>query len=100
MLIFSSWFNLDFFSSLSSQVPKDSVVEGEAQRYFEHAVILKNTITFLRYEKKNKCTVICPQTSPPPPKKTNKQSKTKQKTNKQPKKQVMFMEPLILLVCV
>ncbi|XP_003729294.2 protein FAM91A1 isoform X1 [Strongylocentrotus purpuratus] len=43
--------SLDSFLAELDRVPKDSVVEGEAQRYFEHAVILKNTITFLRYNK-------------------------------------------------
>ncbi|XP_072169876.1 protein FAM91A1-like [Diadema setosum] len=43
--------SLDSFLTELDRVPKDSVVEGEAQRYFEHAVILKNTITFLRYNR-------------------------------------------------
>lgn len=29
----------------------ESTAEGEAQRYFDHALTLKNTILFLRYNK-------------------------------------------------
>lgn len=29
----------------------DSVAEGEAQRYFDHALTLRNAILFLRYNK-------------------------------------------------
>lgn len=29
----------------------DSVAEGEAQRYFDHAITLRDTILFLRYNK-------------------------------------------------
>lgn len=29
----------------------DSVAEGEAQRYFDHAIRLRDTIRFLRYNK-------------------------------------------------
>ena len=29
----------------------DSVAEGEAQRYFDHAITLRDTIKFLRYNK-------------------------------------------------
>lgn len=42
LLEFMSWF-------LCLQV--ESTAEGEAQRYFDHALTLKNTILFLRYNK-------------------------------------------------
>ena len=29
----------------------DSVAEGEAQRYFEHAITLRDTVKFLRYNR-------------------------------------------------
>lgn len=29
----------------------DSVAEGEAQRYFDHAITLRDTVLFLRYNK-------------------------------------------------
>lgn len=29
----------------------DSVAEGEAQRYFDHAITLRDTILFLRYNR-------------------------------------------------
>lgn len=32
-------------------VQVESTAEGEAQRYFDHALTLKNTILFLRYNK-------------------------------------------------
>jgi hypothetical protein len=35
--------------SLLPQV--ESTAEGEAQRYFDHALTLRNTILFLRYNK-------------------------------------------------
>lgn len=38
-----------FFLCLCLQV--ESTAEGEAQRYFDHALTLKNTILFLRYNK-------------------------------------------------
>lgn len=37
------------FTLLRLQV--ESTAEGEAQRYFDHALTLKNTILFLRYNK-------------------------------------------------
>ncbi|XP_022089534.1 protein FAM91A1-like isoform X2 [Acanthaster planci] len=43
--------SLESFLMELDRVPINSVAEGEAQRYFEHAVTLKNTITFLRYNK-------------------------------------------------
>lgn len=33
------------------RVQVESTAEGEAQRYFDHALTLKNTILFLRYNK-------------------------------------------------
>lgn len=41
--------NTFFFVCLCLQV--ESTAEGEAQRYFDHALTLKNTILFLRYNK-------------------------------------------------
>ena len=41
-------FDVELMLVIYMQVPLDSVAEGEAQRYFEHAVTLKNTISFLR----------------------------------------------------
>ncbi|XP_038057163.1 protein FAM91A1-like isoform X1 [Patiria miniata] len=43
--------SLESFLMELDRVPINSVAEGEAQRYFEHAVTLKNTITFLRHNK-------------------------------------------------
>ena len=42
--------SLDNFIAELDKVPKDQS-EGEAQRYFDHARILKTTIQFLRYNK-------------------------------------------------
>lgn len=39
---------LDDFMSELSKVGEEPEGEGEARRYFQHAVILKNTISFLR----------------------------------------------------
>lgn len=36
---------------LVCRVQVESTAEGEAQRYFDHALTLKNTILFLRYNK-------------------------------------------------
>lgn len=38
-------------TSLLSSPQVESTAEGEAQRYFDHALTLKNTILFLRYNK-------------------------------------------------
>ncbi len=43
---------LDSFLTELNKVPKHEQIEGEAQRYFDHALILKSTIEFLRYNKK------------------------------------------------
>ena len=37
----------------------DSVAEGEAQRYFDHAITLRDTIRFLRYNKDISTDVEC-----------------------------------------
>ena len=42
---------LDSFISELDKVPQEQS-EGEAQRYFDHAIILKKTIQFLRHNKK------------------------------------------------
>ncbi|XP_071964356.1 protein FAM91A1-like [Antedon mediterranea] len=43
--------SLDSFLGELEKVPATSFAEGEAQRYFEHAVILRKTISYLRYNK-------------------------------------------------
>ncbi|XP_071837437.1 protein FAM91A1-like isoform X2 [Apostichopus japonicus] len=43
--------SLESFLGELEKVQIDDVAEGEAQRYFEHAITLKNTISFLRYNK-------------------------------------------------
>lgn len=43
---------LDSFLMELNKVPKHERIEGEAQRYFDHALILKSTIEFLRYNRK------------------------------------------------
>lgn len=43
--------SLDSFLGELDKVQIDDVAEGEAQRYFEHAITLRNTISFLRYNK-------------------------------------------------
>lgn len=37
--------------ALTVLVQVDSVAEGEAQRYFDHAITLRDTILFLRYNR-------------------------------------------------
>lgn len=39
------------FTYLLASLQVESTAEGEAQRYFDHALTLKNTILFLRYNK-------------------------------------------------
>ncbi|XP_077863957.1 protein FAM91A1-like [Saccoglossus kowalevskii] len=41
--------SLDSFLTELEKVPQENVAEGEAQRYFDHAVTLRNTIQFLRF---------------------------------------------------
>ena len=43
---------LDDFLTELDKVGNEPEGEGEAQRYFQHAVILRNTIQFLRYNSK------------------------------------------------
>ncbi|XP_077991150.1 protein FAM91A1-like [Glandiceps talaboti] len=43
--------SLDSFLTELEKVPQENVAEGEAQRYFDHAVTLRNTILFLRHNK-------------------------------------------------
>ncbi|XP_070555976.1 protein FAM91A1-like isoform X1 [Ptychodera flava] len=43
--------SLDSFLTELEKVPQENVAEGEAQRYFDHAVTLRNTIVFLRHNK-------------------------------------------------
>ena len=47
---FKSLINL-FIYSRSVYLKVENVAEGEARRYFDHAVVLKNTILFLRNNK-------------------------------------------------
>lgn len=42
---------LDDFLSELNKVGQEPEGEGEAQRYFQHAVILRNTIQFLRHNR-------------------------------------------------
>lgn len=43
---------LDDFLTELDKVGNEAEGEGEAQRYFQHALILRNTIQFLRYNSK------------------------------------------------
>lgn len=43
--------SLDDFLSELGKVGEEPEGEGEAQRYFQHAVILRNTIQFMRHNR-------------------------------------------------